>query len=171
MRVFRLAVPLILVTLTAFPALAGSIIEVVHPRARPTMPNRPGAAYCGIHNTGDAADRLIAARAEGVGTVELHKAEMKGEVMTMAPVEAIEVPAGGMAHLAPGGFHLMLFDIETPLKEGDSVEITLIFEGAGEIAVTAPVQKAMGDMQHQGHQMQMQHQHQMQQPQSGTTGN
>jgi len=163
MRLLRIAPALCLATLIAFPALAGSMIEVMHPWARTSLPNRPSAAYCGLHNMGDATDRLIAARAAGVGTIELHKVEKKGYMM-MSPVEGIEVPAGGMTHLEPGGFHLMLFDIETPLKEGDSVEMTLVFESASEISVTMPVQKGMGEAGHMDHQNNMQHQH-------GTTGN
>ncbi len=166
MNLPRLALPLFLVTLIAAPAFAGSVIEVMHPWARPTIPNRPGVAYFGIHNQGDAPDRLIGARAEGVGKIELHKAAQKDGIMTMAPVDGLEIPAGGMAHLGPGGLHLMMFGIEPPLKEGDILEMTLIFEAAGEVAISVPVSKTMGDPQHhgKGHQHGTQHQ-------NGTTGN
>ena len=160
MNIPRLALPLFLVTLIAAPAFAGSVIEVMHPWARPTLPNRPGVAYFGVHNLGAAADRLIGARAEGVDKVELHKAEQKDGIMTMAPVDALEIPAGGMAHLGPGGLHLMMFGIDPPLKEGDTLEMTLIFEAAGEVAITVPVSRTKGDPQHHGEG----HQH-------GSTGN
>ncbi|MFQ5566609.1 MAG: copper chaperone PCu(A)C [Paracoccaceae bacterium] len=160
MRFPRPALALALAALIAAPALAGSAIEVKHPWARPTIPDRPGAAYFGLHNLGDAPDRLIGARAEGVDKIELHKAEQKDGVMTMAPVDAVEIPAGGMAHLGPGGFHLMMFGIDPPLKEGGALEMILIFESAGEIAITVPVSKAMGEPEHHGEG----HQH-------GTSGN
>jgi copper(I)-binding protein len=166
MSFHRLALPLFLVTLMAAPAFAGSVIEVMHSWARPTIPNRPGVTYFGVHNFGDTADRLIGARAQGVGKIEIHEAKQKDGVMTMTPIEAVDIPAGGMAHLGPGGFHLMMFGIDPPLKEGDTLEMTLIFEEAGEVPITVPVSKKMGDPQHQGegHQGGMQHQH-------GTTGN
>jgi len=150
----RLAVALFLAALAAAPASAGSVIEVMHPWARPTLPNRPGVAYFGIHNHGAAADRLIAARAGRVGKIELHKADQKDGIMTMGPVDGLEIPAGGMAHLGPGGLHLMMFGIDPPLKEGDTLEMVLIFEAAGEVAITVPVRKTMGDPQHhdEGHQ-------------------
>jgi copper(I)-binding protein len=162
----RLALPLFLATLMAAPAFAGSVIEVMHPWARPTIPNRPGVTYFGVHNFGDTADRLIGARAQGVGKIEIHEAKQKDGVMTMTPIEAVDIPAGGMAHLGPGGFHLMMFGIDPPLKEGDTLEMTLIFEKAGEVSITVPVSKKMGDPLHhgEGHQGGMQHQH-------GTTGN
>ena len=59
----RLAVVLLLAALAAAPADAGSVIEVKHPWARPTIPNRPGVAYFGLYNLGTTADRLIGARA------------------------------------------------------------------------------------------------------------
>lgn len=162
----RLALSLTLAALVATPAIAGSIIEVMHPWARPTIPNRPGVAYFGVHNSGDAPDRLIGAQAKGVSKIEIHKAEQIGEVMTMAPVEAVDLPAGSMAHFGPGGLHLMMFGIDPPLKVGDTLEMTLIFETAGEVAITVSVSKSMDDQQHQGsgHQHGAQHQH-------GTTGN
>ena len=157
----RLTVALFLAAQIAAPALAGSAIEVMHPWARPTIPNRPGVVYFGVHNLGDAPDRLIGAHAASVGKIEIHKAEQQGAVMTMAPIDAVDIPAGGMAHLGPGGFHLMMFGIDPPLKEGDTLEVTLVFEAAGEIPITVPVTKTMGDPQHhgEGHQHGTQHQH------------
>ena len=54
----------------------------------------------------------------------------------------------------------MMFGIDPPLKEGDTLEMILIFEVAGEVAITVPVSKTMGDPKHHGEG----HQH-------GTTGN
>lgn len=144
MTPIRSVIPLALAALLASPALAGSVIEIADPWARPTIPNRPGAAYLEIRNTGDAADRLVAARAEGAGKVELHKAEQLEGVMIMSPVDSVEVPAGGTAKLAPGGLHIMLFDLAAPLAEGDTLALTLEFEEAGDIAVAAPVERRMG---------------------------
>ena len=160
MTLRRLAATLLLGALAAAPAHAGGIIEVMHPWARPTIPNRPGVAYFGIHNHGATADRLIGARAEGVGKIELHQATQTDGIMSMAPVDALEIPAGGMAHLGPGGFHLMMFGIDPPLKAGDTLELILIFESAGEVAITVPVSKTMGEPKHHGEG----HQH-------GATGN
>jgi copper(I)-binding protein len=162
MSLRRLTLPLILASLIASPVFAGSIIEVMHPWARPTIPNRPGVVYFGVHNPGDAPDRLIGAHAAGVTKFEIHQSVQKDAVMTMAPVDAVDIPAGGMAHLGPGGFHLMMFGIDAPLKEGGTLEVTLIFEAAGEVTIIVPVSKTMGDPEHQGEGHQHQH---------GTTGN
>lgn len=156
MTLIRSAIPLILAALLAAPALAGPAIEVTEAWARPSIPNRPGAAYLEIRNAGDAPDRLVGVRAAGAEAAELHEARQKDGMMTMAPVEAIEVPAGETVKLAPGGFHVMLFGLAKPLAEGDTLGLTLEFEQAGEIAVAAPVMRGGmgtgmgGGMQHGG---------------------
>jgi copper(I)-binding protein len=62
--------------------------------------------------------------------------------MTMRPVDAIELPAGEAVALEPGGYHIMLLDLVEPLKAGETVEVTLTFEEAGERTVTAEVREA-----------------------------
>lgn len=142
----------LITALAAGPAAAQTTIEVVHPWVRPTIPNRPAAVYLGIHNLGDAADRLVGARATRAEKAELHKSEEKDGMMTMTPVEAVEIPAGGMAHLGPGGLHLMLFGIDPPLKDGETLGVTLEFERAGEIEVQVPVaREAPAGVQDDGH--------------------
>ena len=49
------------------------------------------------------------------------------------------MPAGGEAVLEPGGYHLMLLELTAPLLEGDTIELTLEFQVAGALSVTADV--------------------------------
>jgi copper(I)-binding protein len=60
--------------------------------------------------------------------------------MKMRQIEKLAIPAGGSAVLKPSGDHIMLFDLKAPLKEGDTVPITLVFEKAGEVKVEATVE-------------------------------
>lgn len=66
--------------------------------------------------------------------------DMGGE-MTMQEVDQIDLPAGEVVSLAPGGYHVMLLDLTAELAEGDEIEVTLTFEKAGEVTVTAPVRQ------------------------------
>jgi periplasmic copper chaperone A len=104
-----------------------------------TMAERAGAAYLTIHNGGSEADRLVGVTSPTAGTVEMHESTLMDGMMGMAPVEAIEVPAGGVAELKPGGFHIMLIGMTGELKAGDTVQLTLTFEKAGEVQVAAEV--------------------------------
>ena len=48
--------------------------------------------------------------------------------MKMSAVDRIPLLAGKPVELKPGGYHVMLFDLERPVKEGDIVPLTLTFE-------------------------------------------
>lgn len=97
------------------------------------------AAYMRLRNNGSAADRLLRAESDVAQAVELHISEMQGGVMTMRPIEYIEVPANGEAELKPGGMHVMLIGLKRELKAGETVSLVLVFEKAGRINVQAEV--------------------------------
>ncbi|MCB0984900.1 MAG: copper chaperone PCu(A)C, partial [Ilumatobacter sp.] len=59
--------------------------------------------------------------------------------MTMQQVEFIELPAGTAVELKPGGYHVMIIGLVNPLEVGQTIQITLVFEKAGEITIDVPV--------------------------------
>lgn len=117
-----------------------------------------GAAYFTVTNEGTVDDALVTASADPAvaAKVELHEtvaadAPMGGDtsttamgtaMMEMRPVDRIDVPAGGTAELKPGGYHVMLLDLVEPLVVGETLELTLTFEGAGEQVVTVEIRDA-----------------------------
>lgn len=123
-------------TMVSF-ALGDLVVE--NPWARESV-TRTGAAYLTVRNEGSAADRLIGVASEAADRVELHASTVQDGVMRMRAVEAVEVPAGGEAVLAPGGLHLMLIGLKAPLEEGGSFGLTLSFEKAGAVEVTATIE-------------------------------
>ena len=61
--------------------------------------------------------------------------------MTMRPLDkGLSIEPGKTVKLAPGGYHLMLRDLKSPLKQGDQVPVTLEFEKAGKVKLTFDVQ-------------------------------
>lgn len=100
-----------------------------------------GAMYMTIRNPTATPDRLIKAESDVSQVVELHNMAMKEGVMSMYPVEAIDIPANGEAVLQPGGFHVMLIGLNRDLLAGDTMTVTLTFEQAGEITLQAPVRE------------------------------
>jgi hypothetical protein len=74
--------------------------------------------------------RLVSAASPAAGIVEIHQMAMDGDVMTMRPVAGLDLPAGKMVELKPGGYHVMLMDLKRSLKAGDVVPVTLVVEGA-----------------------------------------
>ncbi len=96
------------------------------------------AAYAVLRSQG-GADRLIAVSAAGAASGEIHDHVMQDGMMKMTRIDGVDVPAGGTAVLAPGGRHLMLFGVSPPYVAGQSVAVTLTFQTAGAIVITAPV--------------------------------
>jgi periplasmic copper chaperone A len=100
-----------------------------------------GGGYLTIENKGATADRLIGGSADVAGKVEVHEMAMKNGVMTMRPLDnGLAIDPGKTVKLAPGGYHLMIFDLKSPLKQGDKLPVTLEFEKAGKVKVTLDVQ-------------------------------
>ncbi|MFD1704186.1 copper chaperone PCu(A)C [Methylopila henanensis] len=112
-------------------------IEIDHPWSRATPSGaRVAGGYLVIRNGGDAPDRLIGAKADVAGRVEIHEMTVKDGVMTMRPLpEGVEAPAHGEVALKPGGLHLMLHELKRPLAQGETFAGALTFEKAGEIKV------------------------------------
>jgi len=70
---------------------------------------------------------------------------MDGDKMMMRQMTSIEIPANGTVELKPGGYHLMLMGLDSPIKDGEQLKMTLQFEKAGKVDVVFPSQ-AMGGM-------------------------
>lgn len=100
-----------------------------------------GGGYLTIENKGSAPDRLIGGSADVADKVEVHEMTTSNGVMTMRPLEkGVTIEPGMTVKLAPGGYHLMLFDLKSPLKQGDKVPVMLEFKKAGKVKVSFDVQ-------------------------------
>jgi len=106
----------------------------------------PGGAkvaggYLTIENKGSAADRLIGGSADVADKVQVHEMATNNGVMTMRPLDnGLTVEPGKTVKLEPGGYHLMLLDLKSALKQGDKVPVTLEFEKAGKVKLIFDVQ-------------------------------
>lgn len=110
---------------------------------RPPMgPDRPAAGYLTIAGDPDTDDALLGATSPIASMVELHETTAGASGMAaMHPVERVAVPAGTTVALEPGGYHLMLMNPSGPLEVGGTVELTLTFETAGAVTITAEVRQ------------------------------
>ena len=86
---------------------------------------------------------LVGASSPVAGIVEIHEMKMDAGVMRMSAIPALPLPAGRAVELKPGGYHVMLMALKAPLKEGDTVPVTLTFKDkdgkASTTLVNAPV--------------------------------
>lgn len=161
-RANYLAAALFAVAATAalsLPAWAGDAkvgsLTLENPFSRATPPMaRTGAGYLTIRNDGTEADRLVAVSCDCAEVSEIHEMKMDGNVMRMRQLpDGLEIPAGDVAELKPGGYHLMFIGLQAPFEEGQSVKATLTFEKAGSIDVTFDVNPLGAMKGHGGHGM------------------
>lgn len=101
------------------------------------QPLEAAGFYVEIRNTGTVADTLDGGAADWAATAMLHGNAPGGGMHMTA--EGAEVPAGGRLVLEPGAMHLMLEQLATKPKAGDSVTVRLHFRHAGEVTLRAPV--------------------------------
>jgi copper(I)-binding protein len=124
--------------LLAHTAMAANV-KVTNVWMRATVPGQQVAgAYMDIASPVNAT--LIKVQSPAAGRMEMR------EVKTLA------LPKGKTVKLAPGGFHLMLFDFKQPFKAGETVPIRLLIETADKkqetVNVVAEVRDLNGQMMH-----------------------
>jgi len=117
-----------------------------------------GGGYLTIENKGTTPDRLVTGTGDIAGRMEIHEMAMDNGVMKMRPLDkGLAIEPGKTVKLAPGGYHLMMFDLKNPLKQGERVPVTLQFEKAGKVTVSLDVQgvgaQAPAGDDHSGHMM------------------
>ncbi len=132
-------------------------VSVVHPWARATPGGaKVGAVFMEIKAKEGADDALVSASTPAAGRVEIHTHTMDNGVMKMRRIEKLPVAGGKSSVLKPGGDHIMLFDLKAPLKEGELLPLTLVFEKGGSVTIDASIEpvgaKGPHGMDHQpGH--------------------
>jgi periplasmic copper chaperone A len=126
----------------------GAPVTVDHAWVRAMAPGQTGtAAY--LRLTSDTAAKLIAVSSPAAKSVELHGSEMRDGIMSMRAVESLDLPARETVELKPGGLHLMMMAVQTPLKDGDSVSLTLSIQPQGgpprKVEISIPVRTTRPD--------------------------
>jgi len=102
-----------------------------------------------IVSTRDA--RLTGVSSPVAAVAEVHSMTIDGGTMRMRAVEALDLPAGRPVKLAPGGYHVMLFDLKKPLVAGENVPLTLVIEETGKRARKVAVSAIVRAGDHDGH--------------------
>jgi periplasmic copper chaperone A len=99
-------------------------IEISGAWTRATAPGQD-AAGVDMTITSKQMATLVGVSSPVAKTAEMHSMTSEGGMMRMREVKSIELPAGKRVNLSEGGYHLMLNGLKAPLKEGDTVPLTL----------------------------------------------
>src|SRR5699024_1650743 len=100
---------------------------------RPANQGTNSAAYLTITNGTAQADTLLNVASTAADMVGVHETYRNEQGMTgMKEAETIIIQPDSSLILEPGGYHIMLMDLEKTLQEGDSVQIFFNFAVSGE---------------------------------------
>ena len=101
----------------------------------PLVSGRPGAAYFTVSQANGAPRKVVGVAVEMAGRAEMHRTTGGA----MVPVSEVEIGAGKTIAFAPGGYHVMLFDLDPKLRFAKNVELSLTFDGGDKASARAPV--------------------------------
>jgi copper(I)-binding protein len=118
----------------ADPAVTGAWVRL------PAVRENPGAAYF-VLKGGKDADALVKVSTPVAVRTELHESTPGGpdSMMTMQALKEAPFPAHGTLEFAPGGKHVMLFDVSPHVQPGDTVPLTLSLAGGRQLQTQAKV--------------------------------
>ena len=106
---------------------SAEVIEVHDAWTKATDEDMTGS-FMVIENVSDADIELVAAHSDVAGMVELHEMVDQDGTMVMREVDgALVIPAGGELILEPGGFHVMLMELDGAIEPGATVTVELEF--------------------------------------------
>ena len=120
----RLSLMGLLLALLASPASAQ--VVVTDAWVRGTVPGQKGTgAFMQLTSAADLT--LVGVASPAAKIAEIHEMAQDGNMMRMRAVGKLALPAGKAVELKPGGYHVMLMDLVQPLREGESIPVTLTF--------------------------------------------
>jgi copper(I)-binding protein len=107
------------------------------------VPDRPAAAYFTLHG-GETDTRLLSVTTNVAIRSEIHETMNEGGMMKMTPLDGLDVPANSEIKFAPGGKHVMLFNVNPGIKPNDRMELVFTFANGERLAYEAIVRAADG---------------------------
>ncbi len=103
---------------------------------RPPTSDR-AALYLHVRNSSDGPIRLTTVIVDGVGEESFHRSSMEGGMLSMRPLEFVEIPANSLLKMAPGGVHIMLEGLSDEFLARETVQVTLRTSTGGVVLTNA----------------------------------
>ncbi|MEM7503907.1 MAG: copper chaperone PCu(A)C [Pseudomonadota bacterium] len=103
----------------------------------------PGSAasvgYMTLTNNTDSVIGITGVSSSAFGKVEMHETTLTNGVARMRRVTTLTVKPHDSVLLSRGGLHLMLMEPSPDATIGQSITLTLRYDGGGEVLVHAPL--------------------------------
>ncbi len=131
---------LILLSLLIVSTAYGQKITKEAVRLLPPTSKATGAFFI-LENDTKKDFKLIKAHSHSAKATEVHTHLKENGVMKMREVKEVLVKAGDKKIFMPGGHHIMLMGLKSPLKEGEKIDIELEFDNGKKITINPEVKK------------------------------
>jgi copper(I)-binding protein len=120
-------------------ASAGDISVVAAAAPAPPIETGPMAVYVVLANAGTVPDTLTGVSSPAATGGSVHATRNADGMSGMGPAGPLAIEPGEHLRMGPGGLHIMLDDLVTPVAPGDSILVELELTRAGRLSVTLPV--------------------------------
>lgn len=144
-KLFLPVISLFFIVIVTFPnagfANENTKVLVENGYARESIPGTSiSSAYMTVSNLSDHNIKLVSASSEVTNRIEIHQHTMVDGLMRMRQRDFVEISAKKSTVFQPSGFHLMIFDLQQPLKANEIITITLHFDDQSSIDAEYTVQ-------------------------------
>ena len=131
--------PLALLALAATAFASDIMVMNAEAPASLTPVSKTAAIYMILMNHGAEADVLKGLTTPVATHATPHRTINDNGVMKMREIEKLALGPQEMMTFAPGGNHIMLTGLKTPLKAGDILPLVMTFAKAGEVRIDVQV--------------------------------
>jgi periplasmic copper chaperone A len=133
---------------------AWSNVTVKEPWVRATLDGqKTTGAFMKLSSTKNM--QLVSVKSSVAKMLEIHQMKMEGDVMKMRSVRSLAVKANETLALNPGGYHIMMKDLNQKIEAGQSVPLTLTLKDENkklQIIKVIAIARSMSPMVHESHQ-------------------
>ncbi|RUO75159.1 copper chaperone PCu(A)C [Idiomarina seosinensis] len=118
-------------------------LQVTSSWARASIPGAAnGAAYVSMNNQASKAKTITGITSNVSDKTELHEHVHEQGMMKMIHVPELEIAPGESLTMKPGGYHIMLFNLQQPLTSGEQITLTFKFSDGNSQDVSIDVRKS-----------------------------
>lgn len=138
MRMLLTAALLMCFSLASWADSAAEQVSVEDATVRMPIPGRNvTSAYFLLRNADSQAHELVGVEVEFAARAEIHSHSMEEGMMRMRKEESVTIPAEGHLRFSSGGYHVMIFDLDSRPRTGDPLEMVLEFADGSKKNVSA----------------------------------
>lgn len=117
-----------------------SVIQIEDPWVRAVPPNANNSAiFLDLRNESEQLRKLVEVHSEVAERVELHMTKDEDGMLRKERLEEVLIPALETQSFHPGGIHIMLIGLRSPLNVGGAIELELVYADQSKETISVPV--------------------------------